>query len=93
MSKNTSQLEYLEAAMITKTKSNILRPEAKVNVLTGEEVTEDSKIKSKPGREVLKLEAIVMLVMFSKMCLLINLKSKLESTRVETFKVLKKSQD
>ena len=46
MSKNTSQLEYLEAAMITKTKSNILRPEATVNVLTGEEVTEDSKIKS-----------------------------------------------
>ena len=79
--------------MKTKTKSNIIRPEAKVNLLIGEEVTEDSKIKSKPGREVLKLEAIVMLVMFSKMCLLINLKSKLESTRVETFKVLKKSQD
>ena len=93
MSKNTSQLEKLEAAMKTKTKSNIIRPEAKVNLLIGEEVTEDSKIKSKPGREVLKLEAIVMLVMFSKMCLLINLKSKLESTRVETFKVLKKSQD
>ena len=93
MSRNTSQLEKLEAAMKTKTKSNIIRPEAKVNLLIGEEVTEDSKIKSKPGREVLKLEAIVMLVMFSKMCLLINLKSKLESTRVETFKVLKKSQD
>ena len=93
MSKNTSQLEKLEAAMKTKTKSKIIRPEAKVNLLIGEEVTEDSKIKSKPGREVLKLEAIVMLVMFSKMCLLINLKSKLESTRVETFKVLKKSQD
>ena len=64
MSKNTSQLEKLEAAMKTKTKSKIIRPEAKVNLLIGEEVTEDSKIKSKPGREVLKLEAIVMLVMF-----------------------------